>query len=346
MRGILLAVVGLLLGALGALGYSHYLGEGKQLADAQAALADAQASLMKAASDAKQAKTESKALSDQVNQLTASKDDLQKQLDAAKTTAAAPAPAANPFGKMGGMMKAALAGKTESQLLMLKMRLHLTPEQEAAVKAALEALNDSVAKTFASGRFDSATAVAEAKNHKSLDQTLDEILTPEQKTEYAQIKTEQKNSSAEMMASVQLNQMAPGLNLTDTQKDQVYSALAQTQLQSLDPDWIKANINANDPSALLDARNKAQDDAMAKILTPDQLVIYQQQQQSDRQMQKAMMKSFSSGAGGGTTTIMPGVNATFNTTTTAVAPSPAPNSAPAATPASPTSTQTPPTANQ
>ena len=84
------------------------------------------------------------------------------------------------------------------------------------------------------------------------------------------------------------------LQLTDAQKDQAYSALAQVQLETQDPTWIKnnANISPGNPTAMLDAQAKAREDALAKILTPDQLATYHQQAQSQLDMQKAMVQKF------------------------------------------------------
>ena len=43
---------------------------------------------------------------------------------------------------------------------------------------------------------------------------------------------------------------------------------------------------------MLDARAKAKEDALAKILTPEQLATYHQQAQSQLDVQKAMMQKF------------------------------------------------------
>jgi hypothetical protein len=333
MRGILLAVAGLILGAVGALGYSHFLGDGRQLADAQAALAQARQAISVTAVQMKVAGTETRALSDQIDQLTASNADLKKQIDAAKTASATPppAPAASPFGLNGAVMKMAMEQHTESELLKLKSRLHLTPEQEAAVKAALDAEGqrgqDMAAKMMAGGKIDPQAMAAEMKNVKSVDQTLNEILTPEQKTTYQQMQADQKNSDAEMMASVELNQMTPLLQLTDAQKDQVYNAIAQTQIQTQDPKWVQANANPSDPLAFIDAQAKAKEDALSKIFTPDQLATYHQQAQTQLDMQKAVMKNFSAG---GATAVS--VSAVPPATTT---PAPPPAVAPAAAPTNP-----------
>ena len=284
----------LAVGALGALGYSHYLGEGRQLAELRDELSAAKTSLAKVAQDSQQARSETDAMSAQIQQLTSTKEDLKKQLDELKSASPeATAPTApNP---MAGMIKAQLAQMSDQKFLLLKSRLHLTPDQEAAVKAAMDADSkrgeEMASKMMSGGKIDP-QAMSDLKNVKTVDQTLNDILTPDQKTAYQQMQTDQKNSSAETMASVEMNQMAPLLQLNDSQKDQVYSALAQVQSDSQDPAWIKNNVPTSpaNPLAILDAQAKAKEDALAKILTPDQLAAYHQQAQSQLDMQKAMMQ--------------------------------------------------------
>jgi len=191
-----------------------------------------------------------------------------------------------------------MAQHYQEQLLLLKSRLHLTPEQEATLKVAMDnegkRTEEMSSKMFGGGKIDPEAMAADFKNVKSVDQTLNDILSPDQKTEYQQMKTDQKNSAAEMMATVQMNQIAPLLQLNDAQKDQVYNALAQVQLDAQDPTWIKNNVttSATNPLAILDAQAKAKEDALAKILTPDQLATYHQQAQSQLDAQKAMMQKF------------------------------------------------------
>jgi hypothetical protein len=304
MKSLLLALACLAIGGLGALGYSHYLGEGKQLAELQDELNAANASLAKVTQDSQQAKSETDAMSAQIQQLTSTKEDLTHQMADLKSTSAAAAapPAPNPMAGMAGVMKTALANQYETKLLLLKSRLHLTPEQEAAVKAAMDEeekqAEEMATKMLSGGKIDP-QAMADLKNIKSVDQTLNDILTPDQKTAYQQMQTDQKDSNAEMTATVEMNQVAPLLQLNDSQKDQVYSALAQVQIDTQDPKWIKNNVTnmSTDPAAILDAQAKAKEDALSKILTPDQLAIYHQQAQSQIDMQKAMMQKFSPPAG-------------------------------------------------
>jgi Spy/CpxP family protein refolding chaperone len=282
---VLGTLIGLALGALGALGYEHYLGEGKDLADLQDKLRASTASLTQVKHQDVQARDETDAMSAQIQQLTATKDDLTKQVEDLKKAQ----PTQPSFrDNMRGMVRAGMAQRSAQRLLLLKTRLHLTPEQEAAVKAAMDdeakRAEDMMAKMQAGGKMDF-QAMNDLRNMKSVDQALDAMLTPEQKTQYQQMQTDEKTSAAETQASIQIGQMQPLLQLNDTQKDQVYAALYQVQMNSQDPDWIKANTGTTTtgtPMSAYDVQNQARQAALAKILTPDQLATYNAQAQSQR----------------------------------------------------------------
>jgi cell division protein FtsB len=312
MRGILLGGLGgLVIGVSGTYAYEHYLGDGQQLVQTQSQLSTANATLTKNTQDGQDLKNETTALSAQVQQLSSSNDDLKHQVEALNKTStpSAPAPAANP---MAGMMKVGMEQQFQQKLLMLKSRLHLTPEQEAAVKAAMDEEAKRMEDMFAGGKFDPA-AMAKQQGANSVDKTLDSILTPDQKAIYKQIQDDEKSSAAETMATMEMNQVAPVLGLSDAQKDQVYSALYQVQTNMTDPNWIK-NIAAtgSDPMAVMEAQAKAKEDALAKILTPDQMATYQQQVQNQMEMVKSMMQkmtppSGSASSSGGDSTVSAGV---------------------------------------
>jgi len=296
MRNIVLVGLACLaVGILGALGYSHCLGEGKQLAELQAELDASNAKLHKVTQASQQAKSETDAMSAQIQQLTSTKEDLTHQLDALKNAAptalATSAPSTSP---MAAVVKAQFAQMNEQKLLLLKSRLHLSPEQEAAVKAEMDdeskRTEEGATQMMSGGKVDP----NEFKGMKTVDEILNHILTPDQKTAYTQMQSEEKTNSAETSATFDMNQMAPLLQLSDTQKDQVGSALMQVQLDTQDPTWIKNNVttNSTNPLAILDAQAKAKEDALSKILTPEQLATYHQQAQSQLDAQKAMMQKF------------------------------------------------------
>ena len=97
MRNVILGTAaGLLVGTLGALAYSHYLGDGSLLADLQAKLDAANADLAKAKSDKQQYAKETSGVSSQVDDLEKSNEDLKKQLADLKNAPQAARPAPDP----------------------------------------------------------------------------------------------------------------------------------------------------------------------------------------------------------------------------------------------------------
>ena len=290
LLGIL--ITGMAIGTLGTFAYEYYLGEEPKLAQTQADLADAIAKITTLKESDQQLKSQADAESTEIQQLTSTNEDLKKQLDEAKSASVVSVP--NPADVLG-IMKSGEAQQHQERLLLLNSRLHLTPEQEAAVKVAMDAedkMSEEVMAKFGSGKFDpkdpkaQADIMAMTQSTKTVDQTLDEILTPEQKTAYQQMQTDQQNSSQESTATFEMNQLAPLLQLTDSQKDQVFNALYQ--FDSNLPERMKNN--GSDPIANLEAQTKEKEDALAKILTPDQLATYHQQAQSQFDAQKAMMQ--------------------------------------------------------
>jgi hypothetical protein len=282
MRNALLGTfAGLAIGTIGALAYSHYLGDGKLLADLQAQLDEAKASLAKTAKDKQLQAKETSGVSDQIDHLVASNEDLKRQLDDLKKTPApgVTAPAINPMtlaSMMSGMMRGGLQG--QQRMLLLQSRLHLTPEQQATIKAAMDADNQArrgvMQQMFRNNGQIDPQAAAKAN---TLDQTLATVLTPDQQTAYKQVQADEQTSRVDTEATVQVNQIAPLLQLSDSQKDQVFSALYQVQLTAPDPTSLMTNPDA---ASIVAAQAQATQDALAKVLTPAQLALYQQQGQS------------------------------------------------------------------
>jgi hypothetical protein len=282
---ILGTIVGLALGTVGALAYSHYLGDGKLLADLQAQLDAANANLAKIADDKKQLAQETTGVSSQVDQLQADNADLRKQVQDLKSGApsaeATPAPADQQQQNLTAlarvMMGAFRGGNNNPQqrMLLLKTRLKLTPDQEAQIKAAMDADNQKRRELMQqmfrnNGKIDpQAAAMA-----NSLDQTLNAILTPEQQTAYKQVQADEQAARANTMATAQVNQISPLLQLNDAQKDQIFNSLYQVSSSTPDPATLFTNPNAASAFA---SQAQAMQTAMAKALTPDQLALYQQQ---------------------------------------------------------------------
>jgi hypothetical protein len=298
MRNVILGTAaGLAFGTLGALAYSHYLGDGSLLAGLQSQLDAATADLAKLKTDRQQLSKETSGVSDQVDQLEASNADLRKQLDEVKSappsTNAAPLNPATLTGMLMGMMRGG-GGPFQAQqrLFVMQSRLKLTAEQSATIKAALDAdqkaRRDLMRQRFQNGgKVDPAAAAAA----NTLDKTLATVLSPDQQTAYQQLQTDEKASRAEIAATSQIDGMMPLLQLSDSQKEAAMEALYQIQVSAPDP-----NNLVTDPNAMTALATQAQSTqaALAKVLNQDQLALYQQQAQQQAQA----VSAFGRGRGG------------------------------------------------
>ena len=316
MRNIILGVVaGLLLGTVGALAYSHYLGDGSLLADLQAKLDAANATLAKSEKDKKDLASETSGLTSQVDALQASNSDLKTKLvDAQKSTpATAAAPPFNPMALAGMMMNMFRGGlQGQQRMLLLKTRLHLTPEQTTAIQAAMDAdakaRRELMGQMFRNGGKVDPQAAAGAN---TLDKTLASVLNADQQREYQQVQAEEKTSRADSMATMTVDQFAPLMQFTDAQREQVYNALYQIQSSAPDPMNL---ITSPDAAAQVAAQMKATNDALGKVLTPDQQALYQQAGQS--MMNGGGFRQRTTTTGNTTTTSTTGNGMIVGTTTT------------------------------
>ncbi len=292
MRNPILIIVACLAGILGTLAFNHYWGEGKQLADLQEQMNAANANLARAMQDSQKVKNETDAMSAQIQQLTTTKEDLKKQVSQLKAAASTvlARPARSSFSDFN---KAQTKSQSAAKLLALKTRLHLTPEQESAVKAAMDAFDEKTEEmteaTLTDGKVDSNPL----KGAKTVDQVLDDMLTPDQKTEYQKMQADESANSSEMVASVEMSQLASMFQLSDAQKDQVGAVLYQADMNSKDQAWIKNNAGALiTPLSIMEAEAKATEDGLSKILTPEQMEAYHQQSQNELELQKSLIPKF------------------------------------------------------
>lgn len=296
-NAILGTVAGLVIGTAGALAYSHYLGDGSLLADLQSKLDAANADLAALKKDKQQLATETTGVSDQVDALSASNADLRKQIETLKSgqpAAAAPVNIETLAGMMMGMMRGG-GGPFQAQqrLFVMQKRLNLTADQTAKIKAAMDADNKArrelMRQRFQNGgKVDPAAAAAA----NTLDSTLATVLSPYQQQQYQQLQADEKAARAETMATTQVDNVMPLLQLSDTQKEQAMDALYQVQMNAADPTTLAASP---DPMSAITAQAQSTQAVLTKVLTPDQMTLYQQEAQQTAQA----MASFRGGRGGG-----------------------------------------------
>jgi len=294
MRNIILGTVaGLLVGSAGALAYSHYLGDGSLVADLQSQLDAVNAKLAKAQSDQKFLKEQYNSETDQLNQVLAAK----QPGDGAAPTPAAAAPAANPLtiggmqitpdmvrGFMSMMQRGGGPGgfrSPEQRMFLLQARLKLDPNQQKAIKDAMDADEQVRREAFRQARQNRQAVDPQAlAAANTLDKTISSVLSPTQQVQYQQLQSDEKQARAEVTATQQVDNMMPLLQLSDDQKEKVMTALYQQQLTAPDGAAVAANPN---PLAALAQQGQAVQSAMKGVLSPDQFALYQQSEQVQQQ---------------------------------------------------------------
>jgi Spy/CpxP family protein refolding chaperone len=320
-NAILGTIAGLLVGTLGALAYSHYLGEGSQLSELQAKLDDANNDLanLKAA-HIKVARSSSP--TEQADALAEENADLRKQLEEAKSstaTVAAPPPTVEPnISTLAGLMMGMMRGgggpfQAQQRLFTMQARLKLTPDQAAKIKAAMDADNQArremMRQRFGGGRGGpggggpngggnnggAATANATPATD-NLPKTLASVLTYQQQADYQKLQADEKAAQAETSATSQVNGVMPLLQLSDSQKEAAMQALYQVQLNAPDPMSLMGNPN---PMAAIGQQAQATQAVLAKVLTADQMTLYQQQAQQTAQAMAQFGQGRQRGGNGG-----------------------------------------------
>jgi hypothetical protein len=278
-------IFGVIVGAGGMLAYQHFAGSGRELMETRGNLAAVTGSAATEKAQVQTLRDQIKTQTEHIEQLQKDKKELAAKLEQAS-------PATKKTSAMSKMIASTMANQREKELLALKTRLQLTPEQEALLKKIIEeeaAQTNAMTEKMMKGE---KVDLSSAKNMKSLEQELEKILTPEQKTEYEALKEEEKKNRMETMATFEMNQVAPMLGLNEEQKDQFFNAIYQAEQTLQDPEWTKKNRtgDSKDPLSHLKLRQQAKKEAAAKVLTPEQLDTYSKQLQSEYEMQKAMIE--------------------------------------------------------
>lgn len=194
---------------------------------------------------------------------------------AAKAAAAMPGrpePTAEERARFQKMRDVRRAQRIESRLLALGTALNLTPNQKAAVQAALEkgsSERDALREAgFSSGKPPSPEQFAASE--KAQEDAILATLTSDQLGAYSEYKDAEKQTRAETRASQQLNELQSSLSLTAAQKDAAYQLFAD---QAIAPAATSA-----DPAKAWEEQRAATLAAMSEILSPEQYELYQKQE--------------------------------------------------------------------
>jgi hypothetical protein len=211
----------------------------------------------------------------------------------------------SPFARMFGgsdtnrtaafskVMKAAMQQQVDIKLSALKLRLHLTDEQEQLVRDIFErqyGVATEMTSKMLEGKLTKEDAAKSATATPNAKDELQQILSPEQWAEYEKYQTEERQTQAQMMANVELMQMQSMLQLSPQQQDQVFKILYDQATQQFAQSEGGTKVAA-DWQQELDKQFEAKKEALRSVLTPEQFASYEKFINSQRNMIKAFMPS-------------------------------------------------------
>jgi hypothetical protein len=185
-------------------------------------------------------------------------------------TAAAKAKA-DKANMMSKLMTSVMKSQMDMKMAALKARLNLSPDQEKAIQAIMDKqaqLAESMAEKVMNGASPDEMKKAAHdqgvdKDALNLDKQLQNILSPDQQAEYANMQADDKKNQIETMTNLELSSIQGTVQLSDDQKDKVFTALMQTG-----------------PGATDDAKKAA----LQPLLTPAQFDAYSKYLDSRSQM--------------------------------------------------------------
>jgi hypothetical protein len=194
--------------------------------------------------------------------------------------------------RMAQVMSAAVKQQTEMKMAALKSRLTLTDDEEQAIRDILDKEADYAAEMgqkMMSGQLSQADikkAMADQKNRQAaVDQQIQNVLTPAQYIAYQNSQNDDKKNQAQMQANAEMAQIQSSLQLSDDQKNQVFTALYSGYAQQAGVDGATPAYDPMD----IDGQFNAKEAAMQAVLTPEQFAIYTKFVDSQKQMYKAIL---------------------------------------------------------
>ena len=156
------------------------------------------------------------------------------------------------------IMKDKQKAKSDARIAVLVDKLNLTPAQEAQLRAAMEKQLEAMGNIFdpsAGGGAKSPKDIASLLTGDGLDDTLSDILTPEQEGEYDALKKRERDNKIEASALKNLAKLS-FLDMSQEQKDAAYDILysqAETSVDKKSPGSAMMSIVTSGMGIELDA---------------------------------------------------------------------------------------------
>ncbi len=166
----------------------------------------------------------------------------------------------------------------DEQVKRMTAAANLTPEQQASFKAYLEQMGAEEQAKWQNaldgkGGMEQLFQGGRGQNpQKAMEDWAQQNLTGDQATAYQTTRLTEKAKQVTDSANAQLDRMSSNLNLNETQKDQVFQILVQTD-KNYAPTMKLEGVSTETPIT------GTKDEAIAAVLTPTQREQYEKQQQ-------------------------------------------------------------------
>ena len=179
-------------------------------------------------------------------------------------------------------MRAFLRESAVSRVEKLRERLELTPDQADQIQAILERPLNRLNKE---SQIETTVEETSRQGQKlnSLDQAILDLLTPEQKTAYADLQVEERRKTAQTLATTEVALLDQQLGLSEDQRQQALLVLTEEGERWLRPS--KPGSKHSKEEAFRESQER-KTEALSGVLTPEQLRSYR----SLQELQSALMK--------------------------------------------------------
>jgi len=189
-----------------------------------------------------------------------------------------------PGAAIAQMTKTAIKQQMDMRMNALKSRLQLSDDQSKAVQDIMDKeaqKTQDLTEKMLSGKLsqdDLQKAMKDQGGSEDMDAQMQSVLTPDQFTQYQAYQNDEKKSQAEAQANMELMQIQSSLNLSEDQKDKVFTAIYQQYAQQMGVDGAKG------ASSDINAQMEAKKAALQAVLTPDQMTAYGKFVDSQKEM--------------------------------------------------------------
>jgi hypothetical protein len=195
------------------------------------------------------------------------------------------------FNSMIAMGMDSFRHRQESQIVPLKTRLNLTPDQESALRHYFDEeaqfQEEVTAAAWAGKNISDEEKKKRSASLGSLEEKLKQILNPEQMMAYQEFQEADRLAQTELSAHRGMNEISALFPLDEDQKTKIYDVFYeefnfQGEGQAGDQSYI----------GIIRQRHDYLKDKLSKILTPEQLQTWSKLKEGEMKVQQEMTQTF------------------------------------------------------